>query len=137
MISDIFIPVAIHLEQRADSLRGVKRFPRTGLVGWFKVEVFAALGNKIQAFQNRGPDLLLESRSEIELRAATDFNPSYLREGSLKYGVPCLFLADGSNHSERRAKLDDDKSELVAYRVFPEGEDEWIVGLIFPILKNG
>ena len=89
---DVFLPVAKRLRARADSLREMRRFPRSGIEGWLKVEVVAALGEKVAALQNEGPDILLSTGDKVELKAATDLNPQYLRDGSTKYNTPCSLV---------------------------------------------
>jgi hypothetical protein len=56
---DIFHPSAVRIQGKADSLKEIKRFPRTGIEGWLKVEIVAALGKKIEELKNQGPDLIL------------------------------------------------------------------------------
>lgn len=52
--SVVFTPVLARVKMRAESLREVKRFPRTGIEGWLKVEVVAALGREsAEALQRR------------------------------------------------------------------------------------
>lgn len=92
----VFVPISSRIRERLDSLRYVKGFPRSGIEGWLKVEAVAALRGRVTALQNKGPDLLLETGLQVELKGATDLNPSWIRQGALKYAVPCLFLGDGS-----------------------------------------
>lgn len=62
----------------------------------------AALANtkypvkEIRGSNSGHADLLLEDEIEIEVKGQTNFRPNEIRVG-LKYGTPCLFLADGSN----------------------------------------
>ena len=49
----IFDPFAVRIRGETDSLKEIKRFPKTGIEGWLKVEVVAALGKKILALKNR------------------------------------------------------------------------------------
>ena len=61
---DVFQKVALRIKHNADSLRNIKRFPRTGIEGWFKVEIVAALGKTIRSINNKGPDITLEDGSD-------------------------------------------------------------------------
>lgn len=128
---DLFLPVATRVRDRADSLREIRRFARSGIEGWFKVEVVPSLGDRVQALQNKGPDLLLSTGDQVELKAATDLNPPYLRDGAVKYGTPCLFLGDARDPA-RIGQLSDSGVRLVAYEVFSDGANAWVVGLLAP-----
>ncbi|MFO8085669.1 MAG: hypothetical protein R6U27_15280 [Desulfobacterales bacterium] len=55
------------------------------------LNLIAALDQKIQRLQNKGTDLLLDDDTEIEIKAATDFNKVYLFDPIRKYGYPCFF----------------------------------------------
>jgi len=128
--NDVFLPVLAQMRERAESLRNIKRFPRTGIEAWFKVEIVAVLGNKVKALRNKGPDLEFEDGTKVELKAATDFNKSYfILEPIRKYGVPCLFLGDGTGLPEFTPASSDD-FEVVGWEVFSDGE--WIIGLVKP-----
>ena len=74
---DIFMPVVARMVDRNDSLRNIKRFPKSGIEGWFKVEIVAALGNKVTSVNNKGPDLTLEDGTYVEIKAATNFERNY------------------------------------------------------------
>ena len=72
----------------------------------------------------------------IELKAATDLNPTYLREGATKYCVPkystfagCLFLGDGSDDSKIN-QLSKGGIELLASQKIYDGAGTWLVGLL-------
>lgn len=132
LLEDILNPVIYRILDRRDSLKDVKRFESTGIEGWFKVEIVAALKNKIAELQNKGPDLLLEDNTEIELKAITDFNPVYFIEGSLKYDCPCIFLGDAGD-PKRIAELTSNSGiKIVGYKMFNDGESDWIIGMIRP-----
>lgn len=128
---EIFMPVLNRLIQRTDSLREIRRFPAAGIEGWFKVEVIAALGKKVAALQNKGPDLLLDCGMEIELKAATDLNPSYIRNGVLRDNVPCLFLGNGQDPA-LISKIPGQGIKMLDYNVFSDGTNKWVIGLITP-----
>jgi hypothetical protein len=135
--NDVFPIVLNRITERKDSLVPMGRFLASGLEGWFKVEVVRALANtkysikEIRGSNSGRADLLLEDGIEIELKGQTNFVPSEIRVG-LKYGTPCLFLADGSNKSTIR-KLESDKDvEMICYETFSDGPNEWIIGLIRP-----
>ncbi len=70
----LYLPVAKRLRERADSLRQMRRFPRSGIEGWLKVEVVAALGEKVTTLQNKGPDICLSTGERVELKAATNLD---------------------------------------------------------------
>ncbi|OQY11988.1 MAG: hypothetical protein B6I30_05730 [Desulfobacteraceae bacterium 4572_187] len=101
--SDVFEPVKDRIIGRRNSLASIKRFPNTGIEGWLKVEVVAALGNKmapVKSLKNKGPDIILEDGTEIELKAATNFQKGFFVGAIRKYGTPCLFLGEGSGFSK-------------------------------------
>ena len=127
--NDVFVPVLARMRKRVESLRGIKRFQRTGIEGWFKVEIVAALGNRVKAIHNRGPDLEFEDGTKVELKAATNFHSAWLLQPISKYGVPCLFLGDGTGRTALTAASSDD-FEVVGCDVFSDGE--WIIGLVKP-----
>jgi hypothetical protein len=118
------------MKKRAGSLRNMKRFKKCGIEGWFKVEVVAALGKRVQEIRNKGADLLLSAGTELELKAATDLNWIYILNG-LEYGAPCLFLGDGSGN-ESFPTNDPDDFEVIGCEVFSDGAGQWIVGLLSP-----
>lgn len=136
LLEDILNPVIHRIWDKRDSLRDVKRFESTGIEGWLKVEVVAALRNKISELQNKGPDLLMEDDTEIGLKAGTDFNPAYFIEGSLKYNCPCIFLGDAGN-PKRIAELTSNRGiKIVGYKMFNDGVSDWIIGMIRPHSGN-
>ena len=127
----IFEPIAKRISKRADSLGAIRRFRNCGIEGWLKVEAVYALSDMVKSVNNKGPDLTLTDGSEIELKGTTDFNAEYIR-GGCQYGVPCLFLADGSE-PERVSDIDDEKVKVKASRIISDGSNNWIVGLAAPI----
>jgi hypothetical protein len=135
LIKDIFKPVVVRICNKLESLAKsrIKRFPKTGIEGWFKVEVVAALSEKVIKLQNRGPDLILENGLEIELKAATDLNPA-IRDGALNYSCHCLFLGNGDDASRIEKLKQDPSIKIVDYDLFSDGESKWIVGIIKPSL---
>ena len=128
---DIFEPVAARVRRRIDSLRNIRRFPRTGIEGWFKVEIVAALNKGVRRLQNKGPDLLLVDGTEIEIKAATDFHKGFFLDPIRKYSCSCLFLGDGTNPSTLTKNVNDGL-EIVGYEVISDGENDWIIGLVRP-----
>jgi len=129
---DIFLPVANRIRTRADSLKAIKRFAKCGIEGWLKVEAVAALDAKIKYVKNKGPDLVVGHGIQIELKAATDFNPSGIIDGTLKYNCPCLFLADGSDPA-KIAKINQFANvSIIDYQIFSDGEADWVIGIIGP-----
>jgi hypothetical protein len=95
-----------------------------------KVEVVAALGERVQKICNKGADLLLSDGTELELKAATDLNWIYILNG-LDYGAPCLFLGDGSGNT-RFLTTDHDDFEVIGCEIFSDGAGQWIFGLLSP-----
>ena len=133
---DIVKLVARRVRSRIDSLDSVYRFKRSGIEAWFKVEVAAALGKTVSSLNNKGPDLNLADGQQIELKAATDFNPSYFCEGALKYNVPCLFLGDGGTKQRINRLKSMHKIRLVSFKLL-HGVNTWAIGCIVPSPKNG
>jgi hypothetical protein len=103
---------------------------RSGIEGWLKVEVVAALGKKVVKLQNKGPDIILADDTKLELKAATDCNECGIRAGVTKYKCPCLFLAGGSSLSTTR------QVETVATFSFSDGQNNWIIGLLRPFVTS-
>jgi hypothetical protein len=71
---DIFQPVVARVAKRQDSLADIMRFSYSGIEGWFKVEIVAALGDKVHKLQNKRADLKLWDGTEVEIKAATNFS---------------------------------------------------------------
>jgi len=129
---DVFLPVVERVKERKESLRNMKRFSRSGIEGWFKVEIVAALGNKIKSIKNEGPDFTLEDGTDIKIKAATNFVRNYYVAAVKEYGCPCLFLLDGTN----LPKLPFDPKtgvELIGSEIVRDGDDNWIVGMVKPM----
>jgi hypothetical protein len=129
--SDVFEPVAARIAERRDSLLNIKRFPRTGIEGWFKVEILAALGNIVKSLQNVGPDLLLADGTQIEIKAATDFHKGFFLDPIRKYGTPSLFLGDGADPTKLTSCTEPD-IDIVGFEVFSDGKNNWLLGLVRP-----
>ena len=129
--AEVFDPVAERLKRKAESLKHVRKRERSGIEGWLKVEAVAALGDRVVALQNKGPDLQLRVRGRdvcVELKAATDCNTSYILGGLRKYGAPVLFLGSTDKVTACVERLKKG-STIVAHETF---ERCWIVGLIIP-----
>jgi hypothetical protein len=133
--TDVFEPVVTRIIERRDSLSNVKRFQRAGIEGWLKVEIVAALGNLVKSLQNKGPDLILKDGTKIELKAATDFNKSFFFEPIRKYGCACMFLGDGDK-PEKLTNHGESDFEIVGFKVFSDGKNKWLLGLIKPKMSN-
>lgn len=131
---DIFQPVSARVRKRADSLTNIMCFVNSGIEGWFKVEIVAALGDKIQKLQNKRADLRLTDGTEIEIKAATNFSKYWcITDPVQKYGEPVMFLAGGADPEKlRRAK--DDSFEIVACEGFSTGMHQWLIGMVKPRL---
>ena len=133
--SVVFAPVLAQVKMRAGDLRNVKRFPRTGIEAWLKVEVVAALGERVRKLCTKGFDLLLDDGTDagtgLELKAATDFNIISFLDPLQKYGVPCLFLGDGTLYKSFPTSGYDD-FEVIGYEVFSDGAEQWVLGLVSP-----
>ena len=71
----------------------------------------------------------------IELKAATDFNPSYLRDGALKNNVPCMFIGNGEDkrNIERFTSMIEIRVVGLEYL---SGIHTWVVGCIVPELAE-
>lgn len=132
LLEDILNTVISRILDRRDSLKDIKRFESTGIEGWLKVEVVAALRNKVAELQNKGPDLLLEDNTEITLKAGTDFNPVCFIEGSLKYNCPCIFLGDADSHKRIAELTSNSGIKIVGYKMFNDGVSDWVIGMIRP-----
>ena len=131
LLVDMLSCVASRVRNRVDSLDAVFRFKRSGIEGWFKVELAYVLGDCIVSLNNKGPDITLSDGTKIEIKAATDFDASYLCGGALKDKVPCLFLGSGEN--ERSVcRLKSMTSVQVVGLEYIEGKHRWIIGCIVP-----
>ena len=130
-LSDILSAVKDKVHHRVDSLDSVFRFKRSCIEAWFKVEVVAALGEQVTSLNNRGPDMTLTDGLHIELKAATDFNPSYYRDGALKDGVPCLFLGNGENEKNMNRLKSMKRIRVIGLHCF-SGLHTWAIGCIVP-----
>jgi hypothetical protein len=131
--NDIFSTIINWLQENnhVSSLKEIKRFERIGIEGWFKVEIVAALGKKVTDLKNVGSDVLLKNGQSIELKAATDFNISYFKNGAIKYNCPCLFLGFPSDN-QNISSLTDENVKLVAHKKLNDGDKDWIIGIIVP-----
>ena len=128
----IFRPVAARVRERADSLTNIIRFANSGIEGWFKVEIVAALGNKVEKIQNTGADLKLTDGTEIEIKAATNFSKSWcITDPVQKYGGPVMFLAGGAD-PEKLERAKDDSFEIVDCEGFSIGAHDWLIGMVKP-----
>jgi hypothetical protein len=120
------------IKERKDSLKELRRFASNlGFEGWLKVEVIAALGKRVQDVRNKGADILLEGGLEIELKGANNLSPSWIGDGALKYQTPCLFIGDGSS-TKRIQKLESDRVGLIGYKIFNDGRNDWVIGIVAP-----
>jgi len=130
---DVFESVVARLRTLGDSLRRMMRFPNSGIEGWFKVEIVAALGDKVTSVNNVGPDLTLEGGTRIEIKAATtNFGKSWCVTTPLrKYGEPVLFLAGGANPA-KLTRGEDDPFEIVGLEVVSDGANDWLLGMVKP-----
>ena len=133
---NVFSPVAERIIDRADSLMYLSRFYCVGIEGWLKVEAVRALGNHVVRLQNQGPDLELIDSFFVELKAATDCNPSWFLDPLKKHEnnpeypkLACLFLGSGRNISTCMERLERE-SRVIDSKRFSVGEHEWIVGLV-------
>lgn len=76
--------------------------------------------------------MILKDGTEIEIKAGCGLDAAHIRNGALKYNVPCLFLGYGGN----LALLDNDRVTLLAHSDLSDGRDNWTVGLIRPRNNN-
>ena len=131
LMRDVFQPVFLRITERRDSLREVKRLTNVGIEGWFKVEIVAALGERVSKLNNKGPDLTLKDQTKIEIKAATNFAKSWcVIDPIKKYGFPVLFLADGSD-TEKFTDADD-AFEVIGCEVVFDGANSWLLGMAKP-----
>jgi hypothetical protein len=125
--------VASRIKNRVDSLDPLYEYKNLGIEGWFKVElvcVLKELGEKDIRLKNKGPDIILPGGLQIELKAATDFNSTYLQDGALKDNVPCIFLGIAERSSIERLKS---ISKIRVIDIFEIGGIyKWVVGCIVP-----
>lgn len=126
----VFQPVAARMRARGDTLKHVTRFLATGIEGWFKVEVIAALGQQVERLRNKGADLGLCGDCSVELKASTNLTWAWVVAG-LKYRTPCLFLGNMSATAVEKLKTDP-RMALVAHEIFSDGAQDWIIGLVVP-----
>ena len=132
---EIFILVAERIKQKKDSLKEVKRYQNTGIEGWLKVEAITALREKVKEVRDIGSDLVLqvhENRIELELKAATDFNPSYIKKGATDHKTMCLFLGNGSDKEKIEELMSDKDIKVVSHETFDVNGNKWIIGMIKP-----
>ena len=129
---DVFQPVAARVTERTDSLRNVKCFRNCGIEGWLKVEIVAALGDRVARLKNKGPDVELKDKTCIEIKAATNFDMGWcVRTPFAKYGVPVLFLADGAK-PDKFICGKDDVFEIVGSQKIFDGANDWLLGMVKP-----
>jgi len=129
----ILSAVTKKVQEHVDLIDPVFKF-RAGIEGWFKVELVAALNDlneEVVNLKNKGPDIILSDNLQIELKGATDFNPSYLRDGALKDGVPCLFLGSGENIKAIGKLKSMEQIQLIGLE-YVKGIHTWAVGCIVP-----
>jgi len=100
----IFGPVAERVKDRRDSLLNIARFPRLGIEGWLKVEATRALLDRVKKILNNGPDIQLDDDLFIELKGATDCNPSWIL-GGLTRDAASLSTACVSLSRQRHQRL--------------------------------
>jgi hypothetical protein len=95
------------------------------------VEVVAAIGDIVRSIQNKGPDIVLIDGTQVELKAATNFDKRYFLDPINKYGCASLFLGDGSNNA--LTAFDGDGIEIVGCEFFNDGKNgRWVLGLMKP-----
>lgn len=127
---EIFNAVAKRIKARRESLRGLARWKgkQIGIESWLKVEALRVLGDKVRRVYGKGPDLELENNIRIELKAATDFNLSYILQGAKD--APCLFLADGNDLEKIQNLESDETTEIIGFDIFEVDGDKWVIGMI-------
>lgn len=130
----VFPLVFTRIEKRKDSLIHIGTFVARGLEGWLKVEIVAALADSpypVEDIRNKGIDLLLKGGIDLELKGQTNFVLSEIKKG-VKYGTPCLFLANARNKRTIKKLEDDETIEILSFKIFSDSRNEWIIGLIKP-----
>lgn len=132
---EVFPSVLKRIEERKDSLVNIMKFPQTGIEGWFKVETVTALANTrhaVKLVRNQGPDLMLDSGIEIELKGATDFNVTGLINEVKKHNTFLLFLQNGNKETKIQRLEKDLDVELITHEFIDDGINKWVIGLIKP-----
>lgn len=135
---EIFVMVADRVKRNKESLREAKKFRKAGIEGWLKVETIAALRDDVKEVSNKDHDLVVqvhENKLEIELRAESDFNPEYIKNGATKYASKqalCLFLGDGSDKEKIEDLISDSNIEVVGRETFTDDGNKWVIGMIKP-----
>lgn len=135
ILKSLIFPVVLkRIEERKDSLVPMGKFDARGIEGWFRIEIVAALvktNYPVIDVRNRGIDLVLKGGLNVELKGQTNFVPSEIKVG-LKYGTPCLFLANGKDKRKIEKLESYDDVELLCFEIISDGTNEWVMGLIGP-----
>ena len=139
---EVFQPVVERIKGRSESLKPLKGLGRIGLEGWFKVEIIAALRDKVITPPQRDlsgrrihqPDLLLKGNQPIELKAVNcKFEEGWVKDG-MKYGHPCLFLyrvEDKTMLTNQISLLKRENIRNVGCDFF-DAEGTWVIGMVKP-----
>lgn len=146
LIKDFFQPIVDRVKLQKDSLERIAKFSNTGIEGWFKVEIVAALGEKSKKLKNEGPDLELENGDLIEIKAATNFSKSWDITSPLeKYKNDAKFKAviflAGYKNGDPIEKFDKAKSninsfeEITKEKIF-DGTNNCLIGMVKPGKRN-
>lgn len=140
-ITDVFAHVADRVNAKRDYLPQFHGFKNQGLEGWFTVQAILALGERVERIQlNNGPDLVLRDAAaviEVELKAASDLNPSWVLRDAKKYlsrpnFAGCVFLGDGTDEGKMDSLCSDEEVQLYTHRRFHDGTGWWLIGLFTP-----
>jgi len=125
-----------HFKNEIHTLNAAEKLNQNtlGLEGWFRVELINAVEGKnlIEKICNKGADLKLSNNDYLVLKAATDFNFTYIINGIKNY--PCLFLGKprGKRENFTKEMLEFEfKKRTNAVVEMKRLQNNWYIGLIY------
>lgn len=138
LINDVFKPVYERVLRKKEDLKGKQKKPTHGFECWLMIQLFFALENTNlkPECHDKGPDITFSDGTELELKAAADFNLKWLiEEGALHHKAPVLFLFNGKDANNIKISELKNRPEvtLLCYNHFSVRKERWILGLIEPI----
>lgn len=138
VLEDIYYPVLEKIKEQKEGLKGRQRKTLHAFYveNWLKDRFMEALGETRLKPQlcRKGPDILFNDKTRLSLKGGSSFGMEWIvKEGVLKYHVPVLFLASGTDKKKigQLKALPDVK--VLAYEYINDGEDDWIVGMVVPL----
>ena len=138
VLQDIFYPVVEKIKDQKEGLKGRQRKTLHAFYveNWLKDRFMEALGETRLKPQlcRKGPDITFFDKSKLSLKGGSSFGMEWIvKEGVLKYHVPVLFLASGTDKRKiGQLKVLPDV-RVLAYEYLNDGEDDWIVGMVVPL----